>query len=87
MKVNSMIVIMDSFDFGIRTLVQQGGSYTVSLPATWVKMLENKSGVRIVMEKDFSLRILPSTKVIIGVTVLSTWISSSPVSLLVVSLG
>lgn len=68
---------MESFDFGIRTLVQQGGSYTVSLPASWVKMLEDKGGVRIVMESDFTLRVLPIMKGFIGISV---WVVlSSPI--------
>lgn len=77
---------MESFDFGIRALVQQGGSYTVTLPAPWIKKLEDKKGVRIVMEKDFTLRIMPSARVIVGVTFLAAWLSSSAVSLLVVNI-
>jgi len=76
---------MESFDFGIRALVQQGGSYTVTLPASWVKMLQDKE-VRIVMEKDFTLRVMPSTRVIIGVAILAAWLDASAVALLVVNL-
>lgn len=73
---------MESFDFGIRALVQQGGSYTVSLPASWVKSLVVKDEVRIVMEKDFTLKILPSVKTLVGVVFLSAWLSASAVSML-----
>ena len=49
------------FDFGIRKITKQGGSYLITLPMQWMK--DNGidlNAVRIEMDSDKSLRIEPA---------------------------
>lgn len=61
--VLSISSIMESFSFGTRAIVEQGSSLTMSLPKGWARAVGLKPGdkVRVVMDKDFNLKLMPGS--------------------------
>lgn len=49
------------FNFGIRKVTKQGGSYLISLPMEWMKDIGiDLESVKVEMDRDKSLRIEPA---------------------------